>query len=192
MLGVWCLESLLLDPDFWFHPPGIWGQDDNLYTKKAPGISFITVPLLWVGHTLPGLNAVHLGLLTNTFITALTAALLFIWLSDLGFSQRAAILTALGYGLCTIAWVYARMFWGLSILGLCFLVAMWAAQRIKKVSSLAEKGWGRRDLYRNWFLLLLCGSATALVLTLRFEAGMAIVFIGLYFLTRDVVCSQQP
>ncbi len=155
------------------HPPGIWGQDGNLYTKKAPGISFITVPLLWIGHTLPGLNAVHIGLLANVIVTALTAGLLFVWLIDLGFSRPAATLTALGYGLCTIAWVYARMFWGLSILGFCFLVAVWAARRATSLSFMR----------RRWPWFLLCGTAAALGLTLRFEAGMAIVLVGLYLLT---------
>src|SRR5262245_50601851 len=66
-------------------PPGLWGRDDDLYTKKAPGISLMVAPLIWLGHSLPGLNVVHVGLLINTIITALTAAVLMAWLGDLGF-----------------------------------------------------------------------------------------------------------
>jgi hypothetical protein len=152
------------------NPPGIWGSDGNLYTKKPPGISFITAPFIGLGHALPGLNAVHTGLLTNAIVTALTAGLLFIWLIDLGFAPFVAVLTTLGYGLCTIAWVYARMFWESSLLALFFLVAVWAAYR---ATHLAQP-------QRRWLWLLLCGLAVAISLTLRFEAVIALGLIGLY------------
>ncbi|NJN98742.1 MAG: hypothetical protein HC875_33955 [Anaerolineales bacterium] len=145
------------------NPPGIWGSDDNLYTKKPPGISFLTAPLLWLGHALPGLNAVHVGLLTNALVTALTASLLFIWLTDLGFTQSTATLTVLGYGLGTIAWVYARMFWESSLLALFFLAAVWTAYRATYLAP-SQSRW-----------LLLCGLFVAISLTLRFEAAMALV-----------------
>ena len=152
------------------NPPGVWGVDGNLYTKKPPGISFLTAPLIGLGHAAPGLNHVHVGLLTNGLVTALTAALLFIWLIDLGFSRPAATLTSLGYGLCTIAWVYARMFWESSLLALAFLVAVWSLYR---AGYLAPPG--RR---RIW--LLLSGIAVGVSLTLRFEAALILVLIGLY------------
>ena len=50
-------------------PPGVWGKDGNLYTKKAPGISFAAAPLIWLGHTVPDLNAVHVSLLTSAIAT---------------------------------------------------------------------------------------------------------------------------
>lgn len=149
------------------NPPGIWGQDGNLYTKKAPGISLLVAPLIWLGNALPGLNAVHVGLLTNALVTALTASVLLLWLTDLGFSRSAAVLTALGYGLCTVAWVYARMFWESSPLALCFLLMVWAAHR----ASHSERPLG-------W--LILCGMAGAVGLTLRFETAPAILFVAGY------------
>ncbi len=155
------------------NPPGIWGADGNLYTKKPPGISFITAPLVGLSRMLPGLNAVQLGLLTNAVVTALTAGLLFIWLFDLGFSYRAATLTALGYGLGTFAWVYARMFWESSLLALTFLAAVWAAYRATS---------GQAQSQTTWPWLLLCGLMAAIGLTLRFEAALAVLLIGLYLL----------
>lgn len=156
------------------HPPGIWGDDNNLYTKKAPGISVIASPLIWLGHALPTLNVIHVTLLTNSLLTALTAALLFIWLTDVGFTRQTALLTGLGYGLCTIAWVYARMLWGLSVLGLCFLVAVWSVQKAtaRPNARLSQKG--------GW--LFLSGLALAIGLTLRFEASVAVLLIGIYLL----------
>ncbi len=152
------------------NPPGIWGSDANLYTKKPPGISFITAPLIWLGHALPDLNAVHVGLLTNAIVTALTASLLWVWLIDLGFNRSTATLTTLGYGLCTIAWVYARMFWESSLLALFLLAAVWTAYRATHLVHPQRQGL--------W--LLLCGLAVAVSLTLRFEAAIALVLVDLY------------
>jgi hypothetical protein len=155
------------------NPPGIWGNDGNLYTKKAPGISFLATPLLWLGHTLPHLNAVHVGLLLNSIVTALTASLLFIWLIELGYARLAAGLTALGYGLCTIAWIYARMFWESTVLGLCYLIAIWAVRRATAAGTRRRRLW-----------LLLCGTIMAFGLTLRFEALVAVILIGVYLSAR--------
>ncbi|HEX9923331.1 MAG TPA: hypothetical protein VGD99_11780, partial [Anaerolineae bacterium] len=95
----------------------------------------------------------------------------------------AAGLTALGYGLCTIAWVYARMFWELTILGLCYLIAIWAVRRATESEPL-----------RRWPWLLLCGSAMAVGLTLRFESAVTILFVGLYLIakTKPATGSASP
>jgi hypothetical protein len=159
------------------NPPGVWGQDGHLYTKKPPGISFFTAPLIGLGRAIPGLNAVHVGLLTNALVTALTAALLYLWLSDVGFSRPAAALASLGYGMCTIAWVYARMFWESSLLALAFLVALWSLHRAVYLAQPA-----RRPLW-----LLVCGLAVAVGLSLRFEAALAILLIGLFLVVNQRV-----
>ncbi len=152
------------------NPPGIWGEDNNLYTKKAPGISFITAPLIWLGHKLPGLNAVHVGLLTNILVTALTASFLFLWLVDLGFARISATITSLAYGLCTIAWIYARMFWESSLLALTFLIAVWAIFRATRLA------YARQRLL--W--IFVAGCAMAVSLTLRFESIPAILLLAFY------------
>ncbi|MCB0165945.1 MAG: hypothetical protein KDI79_17055 [Anaerolineae bacterium] len=152
-------------------PPGFWGVDDHLYTKKAPGISIITAPLIWLGHLIPGLNVVHVSLLANMPVTALAAALILIWLVDLGFSPKIAFFTGLGYGLCTIAWIYARMFWEPAMQALSFLVAVWAAYRA------VQSNTGAR-----WLWIFLAGVAVALSLAFRFETVPATGLIGLYLL----------
>jgi len=147
-------------------PSGVWGQDGNLYAKKAPGISLAVAPLAWLGHRIPGLNAVHLSLLTTTILTAITGSLLFIWLAELGLSRIVATFTALSYGLSTIAWVYARLIWEHAIMALLFLVAVWAIHR-----AIAEN---------KWLWTLVCGIALAISLTMRFEAAFAVALFGLY------------
>ena len=162
------------------NPPGVWGQDGNLYTKKPPGISFITAPLIGLGHGVPGLNSVQVGLLTNALANALAAGLLFVWLVDLGFSRPTAALTGLGYGLCTMAWVYARMFWESSLLGLALLVAVWSVYRAVYLAR-PRPGW-------PW--LLVSGLAVAVGLALRFEAALAIGLIGLFLVANR--SASQP
>ncbi len=114
--------------------------------------------------------------MTNALVTALTAGLLYIWLGDLGFSRTTATLTTLGYGLCTIAWIYARMFWESSLLALSFLVAVWAIYRSTRLA------YARQRLL--W--VFLSGLAIALGLTLRFETLPAILFIALFIIWESV------
>jgi hypothetical protein len=170
-------------------PPGVWGQDGHLYTKKAPGISFITAPLIRLGQTLPGLNGVHVGLLTNAFVTALTGSLLFSWLSALGHSDLVAGFCAMGYGLCSFAWVYARMFWESSLLALLFLLAVYALWRAGgRRSEGAKKRMSEGESRSRGLWVLLCGIALAIGLTLRFETAPAVILAGLYLL----LASPQP
>jgi hypothetical protein len=161
-------------------PPGIWGKDGNLYTKKAPGISLAAAPLIWLGHAIPGLNAVHASLLTSAIATALTASLLVIWLVDLGLSRTLAGLTALGYGLGTIAWVYARLLWEHTIMALVFLLAVWAVYRAVHTPQTQHR----------WLWILLCGLAVAVSLTMRFEALIAVILFGAYFFLMSGPLSQ--
>jgi hypothetical protein len=159
-------------------PPGIWGKDHNLYTKKAPGVSLAALPLIWLGHKLPGLNAVHMGLLVSAIVTAMTGGLLFVWLDDLGISRLVASLAALSYGLCTLAWVYARFLWEHSIMALLFLTAMWALYR----ASEPDKGVQNVFWTPGGLWILLCSAGMAISLTMRFEAIFAVGLVGFYIL----------
>lgn len=150
-------------------PPGLWGTDNNLYTKKAPGISLLAMPLIWLGHTFTGLNAVQMSLLTCALITALSGSLLLLWLLDLGFSRGVATATSLGYGLCSLALVYAHYLWEHAVVAATFLLAGWAVYRLVHRAS-----------PRRWWWLAGCSLAMALSLTLRFEAAMAVGVVGLY------------
>ncbi len=147
-----------------------WGVDNQLYTKKAPGFALAVAPFVWLGHTLPGLNAVHVSLLLNAVVTALTAALLLVWLVELGFSRRAALVAALMYGLGTIAWIYARMLWEPPLTALMFLLTVWSLRRFDAVDApRARLGWAA-----------LTGLALAVNLLLRFEMAVAAGMVGLY------------
>jgi hypothetical protein len=158
-------------------PPGIWGIDNNLYTKKAPGISLAATPFIWLGHRALNLNAIHLSLLLSGIVTALTGSLLLFWLVDLGLSRSVAALAAMIYGLATIAWVYARFLWEHSVMALLFLLMLWALHRaIYRPGVNHRLGW-----------IWLTGIAAAASLTMRFEALVAVGFIGVF-----LFCFVEP
>lgn len=155
-------------------PPGVWGNDGNLYTKKAPGISLLTALLLRLFAGWEGISRVHAGLLAGPLLVALTAGLLVVWLVQSGFSRRVGLLTAFLYGNCTFAWVFGRMLWDLpavGLLGVGMLIALAEAERREEAGA-GPVGW--------W---LAAGGCAALALLFRYEAlflaglaGLALLF----------------
>ncbi len=112
----------------WVNSPGevlgAFGPEGDVYSKKGPAPAFVAVPWYLVLRSFAKLN-VSLGLLQGTLlwnglVTALTAALVWLVASQLGYSDRVGALLGLLFGLATIAWPYANQFFGepLSALGL--------------------------------------------------------------------------
>ena len=112
----------------WVNSPGevlgAFGPEGDVYSKKGPAPAFLVVPWYLFLRGLAGLD-ISIGLLQGTLLwngllTALTAALVWLAASRLGYSDRVGALLALLYGLATIAWPYANQFFGepLSALGL--------------------------------------------------------------------------
>ena len=187
------------------HPPGVWGADGQLYTKKAPGVSLLVAALVLMARLGSGVSAVFVGMLTGALSIAVTASLLVIWLEDVGFTRRTALVTALGYGLCTFAFVYARMLWDLPVVGLLGLAMVWALHRSETKSrhaDYAETADVRRFLIRvdqpnprhprsillrnrRSLWLLLAGISAALSVLFRYESLYLAGFGALYLLASD-------
>ena len=116
----------------WVNSPGevlgAFGEDGQVYSKKGPALSFLAVPWYWLLHAISRAN-IDLGqlqgtLLFNAFVTAWTAGLLWLTALRLGYGDRTGLALGLLFGLSTIAWPYAKQFFGeplsaLSLL-LCF------------------------------------------------------------------------
>ena len=116
----------------WVNSPGevlgAFGPDGDVYSKKGPAPSFLAVPFYLFLHMITHLN-VAVGqlqgmLLWNGIVTAWTAALLWLTALRLGYRDRTGLMLGLLFGLATIAWPYAKQFFGepISALGLlaCF------------------------------------------------------------------------
>ncbi len=104
---------------------GTYGLDGLLYSRKGIGVPLGLLPLVWLGLTAPGLGPVSLSLLFNALVTALTAVFLLSYLTRLGFSSTTGLLTALTFGLGTLAWPYAKSLFSDPFSGLLLLGAAW-------------------------------------------------------------------
>jgi len=87
---------------------GTVGLSGDVFCKKGVVTSFLALPFFWASKLIPGAGAVHSAHLTSGVITAATGSLLFLHLTALGFSNRASLISALTWGIGTIAWPYAR------------------------------------------------------------------------------------
>ncbi len=100
---------------------GTFAPSGDVFCKKGIAVSLFGLPLFWLSSTLLGKGAVHAALLTNAILTALTGSVLSCFLTALGFSRRTSIICSLIFGLGTLAWPYARLFFAepSAALGLC-------------------------------------------------------------------------
>ncbi|MDQ3249919.1 MAG: hypothetical protein M3Q45_12030, partial [Chloroflexota bacterium] len=116
----------------WTNSPGevlgAFGPNGEVFSKKGPAPAFLAVPWYWLLRWVAQWD-IHIGLLQGTLlwnglITAATAGLLWLTAVRLGYRERTGAWLGLLFGLCTIAWPYAKHFFGepLSALGLltCF------------------------------------------------------------------------
>ena len=106
-------------------PQNIGGVNGDLYSKKSLGIALLGVPLFalgqWLARAGVEVGPVQTVLLTNAFVTALTAYVFFLLVRALGYTRRTAIIGTLALSLGTPLWPYAKTFFSepLGALGLC-------------------------------------------------------------------------
>lgn len=103
-------------------------HEDGYYPPPRPGAIWVLGPMLWLSR-LPGLEPLTLGLILTLSLAALSGVGLFYWLRECGFTSRVAWLTALSYGLGTVAWLDARSLQVNSSLAATGIVAILAWQR---------------------------------------------------------------
>ncbi len=100
----------------WLIPPagrlGSAGEDGATYAKKGLTPSLALLPFAAAAELLPWLSIRAAAMLLNPVVTALTSVLLYTLARRLGFRPRAALITALLYGLATFAIVYTKTLFG--------------------------------------------------------------------------------
>lgn len=146
---------------------GTYGPDGNLYSRKGLGMSLLAWPLVWLAQQWQALGLVQTALLLNPILTAWTGGLLYRATVRLGWSHVVGVITALSFGLATLAWPYTQSFfsdpmsmWGL-FGGLYGLLAFQQDRR-KRYLFLAGVAWGLAYLSRSVNLLTLPIYALAL------------------------------
>lgn len=84
-----------IGPLLWSDTPGIW-EADSYYPADRSIISSMVMPFMWLGYRIPGLNALHFGLLGGVIGVSLGAGLFSYWLLKRGlFAWRWGLGTAL-------------------------------------------------------------------------------------------------
>jgi hypothetical protein len=102
---------------------GFFGRDGHIYSKKGLALSLAQAPLYWLALYLPGIGMLQAVSLLNSFITAATGLLIFMFGQRLGFSNLTAAIVSLIFGLATIAFVYAKYLFSEPLAGFLLLLA---------------------------------------------------------------------
>ncbi|MBN1992982.1 MAG: phospholipid carrier-dependent glycosyltransferase [Anaerolineae bacterium] len=102
---------------------GFFGKDDHVYSKKGLALSLAQAPLYWLALHLPGIGMLQTVSLLNAWVIAATGLLIFMFLHRLKFSTLTALVTALTFGLATIAAVYAKYLFSEPLAGFLLLLA---------------------------------------------------------------------
>jgi hypothetical protein len=87
-----------------------WVSTGMTMSAFEPGQIVLGAALHLIANAFPRVGNVHVVLLANVFVTALTAVLLALYVWELGYGESVALVTALIYGTCTIALPFAKTF----------------------------------------------------------------------------------
>jgi len=147
---------------------GTYGPDGDLYCRKGLGTSLLAISLTWMGLLVPLWGVVQTTMLLNPLITALTGTLVFLYVRRLGYGRSTAVVTALVFGLGTMAWPYTKYFFSEPLSGLCLLAAAY----------FLLPGASGRPSNRSLPRIALCGFFLGLAVATRF-ANAALVPIYL-------------
>ncbi len=151
---------------------GTFGPDGNLYGRKGVGMALLALPLVWVALKWAALGLVQSALLLNPILTAWTGGLVYRAGRRLEWSQPVAVITALIFGLATLAWPYSQTFFSDPVAGWGLFAAFYgllsfAQTGRKRYLALAGLTWGLAYLARSINLVTLPFYALALLLILN-------------------------
>ncbi|HEV8191366.1 MAG TPA: glycosyltransferase family 39 protein, partial [Ktedonobacterales bacterium] len=141
-------HKLSVPPDTFGAVVGAGGRS---YSKYGIAQSLAEIPLAIIGKALTHVTGLELTSWsiswTNVFVTALGCALFYLLVRALGAGERRAIALTLLYGLCSLAWPYAKTDFNEPLQATALLAAAYALQRARG----KQPGW-----------LLLGGTALAI------------------------------
>lgn len=190
---------------------GFFGRGGHVYSKKGLALSLAQAPLYWLALQIPGLGMLQTVSLLNAIITALTGSLVWLFTRRLGFSPGVALLTALTYGLATIAFVYAKYLFSEPLAGFLLLLAAYMLFAYRQEGGLRHiaiaglaAGFAVLTRANNLFLLPLFGLYLLVIVAnpiphpisrglrplLAFAAALAVP--GLILLTYNAIRSGNP
>lgn len=170
----------------WVNSPGevlgAFGPSGEVYSKKGPAPAVLAVPwyllLQTLAHFEIAIGLVQGVLLWNGFLTAVTAGLLCLTVVRLGYSDRTGIVTALLFGLGTIAWPYANHFFGEPLSAFSLLLVFYS---ILSYRTSGRIGW-----------MWLAGMGAALVVGTVVAHTTLLLVLGMYWLMGVLTGAPRP
>jgi hypothetical protein len=177
--GTWDIELLR-----WMgEQQGSFGPDGHLYSRKGIGTTLAALPHYWLAAQCAHLGNVQTAMLTNAVVTALTSVLVYLLLRQLRYGQGVALVTALAYGLGTMAWPYARYLFSESLAGLGLMLSFYSLVRYGNPSApVRDRAEGGGTDAGQGLCPLLAGAGLALALLARFNNALVAPFLGLLLL----------
>ncbi len=162
--GAWDIEMLR-----WMgEQQGSFGPDGHLYSRKGIGTTLAALPYYWLALRSRLIPNVQTAMLTNGAITALTGVLVYLLLRRLRYSYGIALLSALAFGLGTMAWPYARYLFSESLAGLGLLLSFYFLVRLRDEQDLPSALWA--------------GAGLGIAMLARLNNALAAPFLGLLLL----------
>jgi hypothetical protein len=125
---------------------GAYGLDGELYCRKGIATSLLSLPLAWLGLVVPFWGMVQTTLLFNAVVTALTGALVYLYVNRLGYSASTSLILSLVFGLATPAWPYAKYFFSEPLAGLGLLATAYFLLRYRDGRQTSDTLWAGTSL----------------------------------------------
>lgn len=174
-------DSLALPGDT---PNAVIGVNGFGYSKYGIAQSIVEVPFAQIGYWLsvsmrdPQMIEWAMSF-TNTVVAALGCVLFYLLARRLGASERRAVALTLVYGLCTLAWTYAKTDFNEPLQTLALLSAAYALLRARLPRFAA--GW-----------LLLAGGSLAVALLTKSALLIVMPAFALYVLAHYMQLEWRP
>lgn len=101
----------------------------NPVGAQEMGFPLLAAPFYWLAQQLDWLHRVHMVMLLNPLVTAVTGAILYLTGRQLGYGRNATLIAAFTFGLASLAWPYAQTFYREPMVALGWSLALYALVR---------------------------------------------------------------
>jgi hypothetical protein len=145
-----------------------FGPDGLLYSRKGIGTTLAALPFYWLAVQFPRVGNVQAAMLTNGFLTALAAVLVYLLVRRLRYGEAVSLGTALAFGLGTMAWPYARYLFSETLAGLGLIASAYFLVRYRDEVDRVSP--------------LLAGAGLGVALLARLNNAIVAPFLGLLLL----------